>query len=272
MPRIFGLPIRAASRWIFNCYVVEDGGAGGPLVVDPGLPCTAEAARDELVELGAEDTVIASTHGHSDHVGGIPHLLASTRARVFLPSRCADFLAGEPARTPGPREAVKIMPVLGDQPFDRRAAREFVSEAGVGFGKTSRMSVPFEIDGYLEDGVPLDEAPAWEVIHAPGHTDDSTCLYHRDSATLIAGDAVLTHDGRAWLNPEVVDPELATETEARLRALDVRHLLPGHGLPLEGRRLLRDARSFVTRPASRGWRSALSRSIGRWSWRLDPLL
>ena len=48
-------------------------------------------------------------------------------------------------------------------------------------------------------------APGSEVIHAPGHADDSTCLYHGDSATLISGDAVVTQDGHPSFNPEYVD-------------------------------------------------------------------
>lgn len=264
MPRLYDLSVRFVSRWIFNCYIVEDGGVGRPLVVDPGLPCTAEAAAHELAELEAQALAIASTHGHSDHVGGIPTLVARGDTAVYLPRRCADYLSGETPRSPGLREVVKILPVLGEQPFDARAAREFATEAGGGYGRSPRMTAPFTVDGYLDDGRPLEAAPAWEVIHAPGHTDDSTCLYHRDSATLIAGDAVLSLGGRAWLNPEVVDPALANETEARLRSLDVRHLLPGHGLPIEGRHLMRDARSFATRPASRGWRATVARAVGRW--------
>jgi glyoxylase-like metal-dependent hydrolase (beta-lactamase superfamily II) len=190
-------------------------------------------------------------------------LLGAFDGRVHLPARCEAYLAGELARTPGPREAIKIAPVLADQETNWQAAREFVSGT-IGFGRTSRMSVPFPVAGYLRDGEELSEVPGWEVIHAPGHTDDSTCLYHRDTATLISGDAVLTHEGRAWLNPEIVDPQLAGNTEARLRELDVRHLLPGHGAPIAGRNLLRDARSFREKPAGHGALARIARFVGSW--------
>jgi len=36
--------VTVLSRWIFNCYLVHDGGDGRALIVDPGLPSTAAAA------------------------------------------------------------------------------------------------------------------------------------------------------------------------------------------------------------------------------------
>lgn len=45
------LGIHVCSRWLFNAYVVADGGAGRPFVVDPGLPVTASAAARVLARL-----------------------------------------------------------------------------------------------------------------------------------------------------------------------------------------------------------------------------
>ena len=129
---------------------------------------------------------------------------------------------------------------------------------------TPELALSFAVDGFLGDGDELSAGGLWEVLHCPGHTDDSTCLYHRDSATLVSGDAVLTHQGRAWFNPEVTDRTLSRDTEERLRELDVRHLLPGHGKPLAGRDLLRDARSFRDQPPPGGIMSRLARAVGRW--------
>ena len=42
--------ITVLSRWIFNCYVVHNGGDGRPLVVDPGIPSVTRAA---IAALGA---------------------------------------------------------------------------------------------------------------------------------------------------------------------------------------------------------------------------
>ncbi|HHH27165.1 MAG TPA: MBL fold metallo-hydrolase [Polyangiaceae bacterium] len=262
MPRLFDLSIHVASRWIFNCYVVE---GDPPFVVDAGLRCTAREAVATLRELGASRVRVLSTHGHSDHVGGIGDVIEAFDASVHLPVRCEAYLAGEAARTPGLPEVVKILPVLGDQRFDGEAMRDFLCGADIGYGRSTTMQLPFDPDGYLRDGDTVPSTRDWQVIHAPGHADDSTCLYHPESATLISGDAVLTHGGRAWFNPEVVDRASSAETEERLRALDVRHLLPGHGLPLEGTHLLRDARSFLEPAPGPSVLARLARALGRWS-------
>jgi glyoxylase-like metal-dependent hydrolase (beta-lactamase superfamily II) len=84
----------------------------------------------------------------------------------------------------------------------------------------------------LEDGASVAEASAWTVINTPGHTDDSVAFWHNDSHTLLLGDAVITIRGPARFAPDTVDDVAALKTAARLRALPVEHLLPGHGLPI----------------------------------------
>ena len=126
------------------------------------------------------------------------------------------------------------------------------------------MTIDFEPSGFLEDSDALASAPGWTAVHAPGHTDDSTCLYREESATLISGDAVITQDGRAWFNPDYVDLGVAGETEERLRSLAVRHLLPGHGQPITAPDVWATARSSMTRPTGGGFFTRCSRRFGRW--------
>ena len=94
-------------------------------------------------------------------------------------------------------------------------------------------------------------APDWEVLATPGHTDCSTCLWNAKTRTLLTGDTVLSIHGRAWFNPEYVDAEASARTEAMLRRLPVEHLLPGHGHPVSGPRVMAEALSHRERP--RGW-------------------
>jgi len=191
-----------------------------------------------------------ATHGHADHVGGLPSLRDEHGTAVHLPIAIAEMRAGTRAlRPPGIRAVSQILPVMASQPRDLVATKEISGTAtSIGWdGKGVRL--PFEPDSWLSDGDHLPGLPDWQVLNTPGHSDDSTCLFHAPTRTLLSGDAVLSADGRAWFNPEFVDPELSATSEARLRALDVEHLLPGHGLVVTGPRVMTEARTHTDQPS-----------------------
>ena len=236
---IDAIGVTRISRWIFNCYLIHDGGDGAPVVIDAGLSGVVHdlvAVMDSLGLALPELAGIFATHGHSDHVGGAPALSAQSGAPICLPSRTLSYVAGEIPRSPSAAAIARIWPTVFDQPFDRRGALDAMRGAKVaGYGTSSGMRWPAERRlRPLVDGDCLPGAPAWQVITSPGHTDDSLSFWHPGTATLLSGDAVLSVDGRAWITPETVDDGLNADTAARLRRLDVAHLLPGHGRPVHG--------------------------------------
>lgn len=244
--------ITAVSRWVFNSYLIEDGGAGRPFVVDAGIPANSRVLLSELVgrlgRLPGELALVVATHGHADHVGGTPMLLGVTGAPLYMHARVRDYMDGERPRIPDLRRMLRIMPVLSDQRFDPVAVASVMTVTSQ-IGYTTRdLAMPIPVEDFLVDGQELPGAPEWEVLHTPGHTDDSISLYNSRTKTLCSGDAVLTCRGRAWFNPEYCDSELAAATEERLRSLRVDCLLPGHGRPLVGEDLM---------SAALGWRDLL---------------
>lgn len=242
------------SHWIFNCYVVHDGGDGRPFVVDAGTRLGAGLVGPVLERAGSHLAAllgVAATHGHADHVGGMPVLRDGSGFSfpMWLPQGVANLLAGAPLRSPGPREVARIHPVFADQPFDAAPLRELAA-SGREIGYDGRgIRFPFVADEWLRDGDTVPGAPHWQVLTTPGHTDDSISFWNERTRTLLSGDAVLAVGRRAWFNPEYVDAASSAATEERLRALDVEVLLPGHGRPVAGPAVMGEALSFRERPS-----------------------
>lgn len=238
------------SRWIFNCYVVEDAGGGQPMIIDAGIASNGVAAAEFLSgqQFDAPLALLA-THAHSDHVSGVAALSAREAVQLHLPVRDRDYFAGEQPRTPTMKVAARIMPVMRDSRFSFGALSEFVrGSKHAGFGSRYPFQLPLQPTSYLSDGDAVPGAPGWTIIHTPGHTDDSTSFYHAGARILFSGDAVLTVRGRAWFTPEFVDQSLMAKTEEKLRSVRVDHLFPGHGHPISGTDVLRDALSHLERP------------------------
>ncbi|MFN8018624.1 MAG: MBL fold metallo-hydrolase [Acidimicrobiales bacterium] len=257
--------VTLVARWVFNCYVIHDRGDGRPMVVDLGLPSQVPVVRDVLRGLGHELGDLGgalATHGHLDHIGGLAALQAEAEVAVRYPAAMREMAAGRlPLRSPGPKAMAQIIPVLADQPRDLGSWRELAPMMGRAGYDGRSIHLPVVASGWLDDGDRLPGAPGWEVVHAPGHTDDATCLYHAPSRTLVSGDSVVSFDGQAWCNPEYVDARRSAATEARLRSLPVEHLLPGHGRPVSGPDLMGRALSRDDRPPGSGKLRSLWRIV-----------
>lgn len=79
--------ITRLSRWIFNCYLIHDGGDGRAIVVDAGLPSVVDDLLALLPRVGLSAGAVAAvvaTHGHSDHVGGAAQLARRLGCGVHL--------------------------------------------------------------------------------------------------------------------------------------------------------------------------------------------
>ena len=95
------------------------------------------------------------------------------------------------------------------------------------FGARAPGIVP---DIMLAEG---DRIGTLRVLHTPGHTPGSICLYAEEDRVLISGDTVFTDGGFGrydFLGGS--QAELARSLD-RLSGLDVEGLYPGHGMPVE---------------------------------------
>jgi hydroxyacylglutathione hydrolase len=100
----------------------------------------------------------------------------------------------------------------------------------------------FEFDFFLKEG-PLQAGNVeLEVIHTPGHSPGSICVYWPSHKALFAGDVIFEQGvGRTDL-PGGSGEQLKNSIK-RLSALDIELLLPGHGDIIRGKEEV--ARNFA---------------------------
>jgi len=88
---------------------------------------------------------------------------------------------------------------------------------------------------YRLEPLPLDAPIAGlRVLPTPGHTPGHVCFWHDEDRALLSGDALVVESGEPALPASSLshDPVAARASLAALRALPIRHLLPGHGAPI----------------------------------------
>jgi hydroxyacylglutathione hydrolase len=125
--------------------------------------------------------------------------------------------------------------------LDAHGLSDDAQSLSMNFGTRSPGRVP---DRILEDG---DMVGDLHVIHTPGHTPGSICLYKEDEKALMSGDTVFTDGGFGRFDfPGGSRIELARSIEL-LTSLDVDGLYPGHGSPVKhgGRRHIEGARALL---------------------------
>ena len=164
-----------------NTLVVPCEG-GKCFIVDPAacrLSGDENLILDYLKAHKLECEGIVLTHSHFDHITGIAPLKAAfPEAKVYVHEAEAAELGGGGAGAAGPMNrsvlqffgAPELLEVVGQQPAADTLMREGMSVFG------------------------------WKVLHTPGHTPGSVCLYKADAADdgrgiLISGDTLFDYGG-----------------------------------------------------------------------------
>jgi hydroxyacylglutathione hydrolase len=181
-----------------NCSIFGDETTKDAIVVDPG-----DDIADILAILGKhslECKAIVITHAHIDHIGGAQKLKAATGAPVYMNAADQD---------------------LYDH-IDVQAKWLGVPTPG-----------QTEIDTEAKDGDTLLLGPTpIHVLHTPGHTQGSLCLWMPSEQKLLAGDTLFRESiGRTDL-PGGNSRQILASIHTKLLALpDETEVYPGHGSP-----------------------------------------
>lgn len=202
----------------------------GAVLVDAGTRGSLGSISGGLRAMGlALDKVrlIVLTHSHPDHAGGLGRLVEATSAKVAAHRSDARIIGGlEPV--PSPFQSGLIA----------SATRPFMHML---------YGAPVDVDYPLEDGdhLPVEgDLGDITVIHTPGHTPGSICLYVPSKGVLIVGDALQFQLRR--LGPPAAsvteDSDLAQESLKKLLPLEFEIICFSHFPPLKG-----DARGALRR-------------------------
>ena len=194
------LEVRGVVVGLFreNCWIIGSRRRGEACVVDPGdEPETIlSLARD----MGVRITRVVASHAHIDHI---------LAARAIVEATGAPFLLHE-----------HDLPIAENMPT---AARMWMN-----------VDVPPapRPDAFPVDGDDLEVAGVTlKVIHTPGHTPGSLCLYAPEAGLLFSGDTLFRESiGRTDL-PGGDFAQIRNSLSQRLLTLpDDTRVLPGHML------------------------------------------
>lgn len=195
------------------------------------------AAMEWLGRSLSQIRFVMPTHLHMDHIIGIDSFAQKLGVPVLLGHVAYEAVtAGRTLRFPTGLHSLRAVPTYFMQGAPRGALADW--KVGLEFGfpwSKNRFRSP------LVPCLPTDASAlgleGWTVLHMPGHADDAVCLHHAEARFLVTGDTVRNYSGGEW-NPLGCDKGAYERTKARLLALEVETVLPGHGPVLQGPRIL----------------------------------
>ena len=179
-----------------NCSIVGDETSHESMVIDPGddIDAVMEIVRKHALRIKQ----IVVTHAHLDHIGGAAKLKQLTGAPILLNQNDTDLL----------------------RMLDTQAA-------WLGMRPPGKV----DIDQSVTSGDTV-KAGAHEaqILHTPGHTEGSICLYFAPEKRVIAGDTLFAGSiGRTDLPGGSSEKIMRSLYDSVLALPDDTIVVPGHG-------------------------------------------
>ena len=195
-----------------NVYVLGDEATREAIAIDTARPCVPWIS-EQLLARGWRLRLIVSSHGHWDHIGANAAVAAHTGADIAVHSLDRERLVN-PQPLFAPFEIAPSVPAVD------------LAEGGrIRFGSIDL-----------------------EVLHTPGHTEGSVCLFAREAGLLLSGDTLFA-GGWGRVDLPGGSREQMVQSIRRLRGMEGSlNVLPGHG---PGTTIQRE-RSWMDLVAERG--------------------
>ncbi len=205
-----------------NCYLLK--AEDRFILIDTGLATQRGPLEQALARSGCKPEnleLILLTHGDIDHAENTAYLRDKYGAKIAMHRDDTGMVE------------------RGDMSWNRKAKPDYVSTLGRGIMLFSRILLllnkqgefqTFKPDLYIEDGQTL--SPFGfdaQIIHVPGHSKGSIAILTASGA-LLCGDLFMNF-GRPGLHFSIDDLAAAKASLAKLKALGINTVYPGHGPP-----------------------------------------
>ncbi len=192
-----GIKLFAPEFFSSNVYLIDN-----ELLIDTGTGKFGEMLTKKLQELRTNPKLLVLTHCHWDHVGGAEFLRKNFNLEILMHEKDAEVIEKSPLYT----------------------FAHFFNEEFEFFTVNRKLKGDEKI---------TTENFCFRVLHTPGHTQGSICLYEKEKEILISGD---TFFGNAVGRTDLPggDEKALKNSLRKLSELEINLLLPGHGKPKKG--------------------------------------
>ncbi len=201
LPSVHAIPLRGATAFL----VAED----ELTLIDAGLRGSRAILERYVERIGRSlDDLkrIVCTHGHPDHIGGVREIAFGRPVDVLMHPADAERLRLTPREALARPTVGALVALLTKGPEDARP---------------------------IADGEILPALGGLHVVHTPGHTPGSICLYAPALRLLFTGDVLQVISGRISMPSHFFsdDLDLARRSIARLAELEVDTICFAHYEP-----------------------------------------
>lgn len=221
---------------VTNCYYIKD---SAPTLIDAGLNTRKglQVVRSEIEKLGgslSDIRRIVLTHGHIDHIGLAGKITEISGADVYLHELDRNkIIRGTAEQINLKREEFFRFCISAGVPDNL-----FETSIEVMLCRYRKFVCPLFRENILKGNEILSfDDFQLEVVHTPGHTAGSICLFDREPGVLFSGDTLLekispTSQPEPFISENLNGCgclERYQSSLERIKSMPLKRILPGHG-------------------------------------------
>lgn len=198
------------------------------ILVDTGYPGQLPLLYKAMENVGMTTKQLRKiliTHQDLDHIGSLPDILKKSIQKI-------EVLANEDEKPyiQGEKRLLRLSPEAIQQTLDS-IPDDVPIKWKQAFKSVLENPPKAQVDRIVKDGEELPDCGGMIIINTPGHTPGHISVYHKQSKTLIAGDALVVEDGRlVGPTPQLaLNMDLAIKSLKKLTYYDIETVICYHG-------------------------------------------